>query len=151
MPFKNSVPTAKKTKLFSITRTSWSIQIMQTYKSIILPVVLYGYETLSLTLREEHRLSVFQNRVLREIFSPKRDEVTGELSKLHNEELHILYASPDIIRQIKSKRIRWAGHVVRMGEERKAVMFRAVFWVVLPCKMIVDRRFRGAYCLHHQG
>jgi hypothetical protein len=93
---------------------------MQTYKSIILPVVLYGYETLSLTLREEHRLSVFQNRVLREIFAPKRDEVTGELSKLHNEELHILYASPDIIRQIKSKRIRWAGHVARMGEERKA-------------------------------
>jgi hypothetical protein len=62
---------------------------------------------------------VFENRVLRRIFEPKRDEVTGEWRKMHNEELHNLYSSPDIIRQVKSKRMRWAGHVARMGEERK--------------------------------
>jgi hypothetical protein len=61
---------------------------------------------------------VFENRVLRRIFGPKRDEVTGEWRKLHNEELHILYSSPNIIRQIKSRTMRWAGHVARMGEER---------------------------------
>jgi hypothetical protein len=71
------------------------------YKSIILPVVLYVCETWSLTLREEHRLRVFENRVLRRIIGPKRDEVTGERRKLHNRELHNLYSSPDIIRQIK--------------------------------------------------
>jgi hypothetical protein len=87
------------------------------YETIILPVVLYGYETLSLTLREELRLRVFENRVLRRIFGPKRDEVTGGWRKLHNEELHNLYSSPDIIRQVKSRRMRWAGHVARMGEE----------------------------------
>jgi hypothetical protein len=88
------------------------------YKTIILPVVLYGCETWSLTLREEHRLRVFENRVLRRIFGPKRDDVTGEWRKLHDEELRILYSSPNIIRQIKSRRIRWAGHVARMGEKR---------------------------------
>jgi hypothetical protein len=62
---------------------------------------------------------VFENRVLRRIFGPKRDEVTGEWRKLHNEELHNLYSSTDITRQIKSRRVRWAGHVARMGEERK--------------------------------
>jgi hypothetical protein len=71
------------------------------YKTIILPVVLYGCETLSLTLRKEHRLRVFENRVLRSIFGPKRDEVTGGWRKLHNEELHGLYSSPGIIRVIK--------------------------------------------------
>jgi hypothetical protein len=84
------------------------------YKTIILPVVLYGCETLSLTLREEHGLRVFENRVLR-IFGPKRDEVTGEWSKLHSGELINLYSSPDIIRQIKSRRMRWTGHVACMG------------------------------------
>jgi hypothetical protein len=85
------------------------------YKTIILPVVLYGCETWSLTLREEHRLRVFQNRVLRKIFGPKRDEMMGEWRKLHNKELRDLYSSPSIIRIIKSGRMRWAGHVARMG------------------------------------
>jgi hypothetical protein len=69
--------------------------------------------------KEEHRLRVFENRVLRRIFGPMRDEVTGEWRKLHNEELRNLYSSPDIIRQVKSRRVRWAGNVARMGEERK--------------------------------
>jgi hypothetical protein len=85
------------------------------YRTIILPVVLYGCETWSLTLREEHRLSVFQNRVLRRLFGPKRDEVTGEWRRLHNEELNDLHLSPNIFRVIKSRRMRWAGHVARMG------------------------------------
>jgi len=75
-------------------------------------------ETWSLTLREERRLRLFENRVLRRIFGPKRDEVTGEWRKLHNEELNDLYSSPIIVRVIKSKRIRWAGHVACMGEGR---------------------------------
>jgi hypothetical protein len=90
------------------------------YKIIILPVVLYGCETMSLTLREDHRLRVFENRVLRRIFGPKRDEVTGGWRKLHNEELHGLYSSPSIVRVIKARRMRWAGHVARMGEVRGA-------------------------------
>jgi hypothetical protein len=84
------------------------------YETIILPVVLYGCETWSLILREDHRLRVFENRVLRRIFGPKRDEVTGEWRKLHSEELHILYSSPNIIRQIKSRILRWVGHVACM-------------------------------------
>jgi hypothetical protein len=71
------------------------------YKRKLLPVVLYGCETWSFTLREEHRLRVFENRVPRRIFGPKRDEVTGEWRKLHSGELHNLYSLPDIIRQIK--------------------------------------------------
>jgi len=88
------------------------------YRIIILPVVLYGCETWSLTLREERRLRVLENRVLRRIFGPKRDEVTGEWRKLHNEELKNLYSSHNIVRVIKSRRMRWAGHVARMGERR---------------------------------
>ncbi|KAJ4431812.1 hypothetical protein ANN_20417 [Periplaneta americana] len=90
------------------------------YKTVILPVVLYGCETWTLTLREEHRFRVFENKVLRKIFGAKRDEVTGEWRKLHNTELHALYSSPDIIRNIKSRRLRWTGHVARMGESRNA-------------------------------
>jgi hypothetical protein len=79
---------------------------------------LYGCETWSLTLREEHKLRVFEKRMLRRIFGPKRDEVTGEWRKMHSGELHNLYSSPDIIRQINSRRMRWAGHLTRMGEGR---------------------------------
>jgi hypothetical protein len=94
------------------------------YKTIILPFILYGCETWSLTLREEHRLRVFENRVLRRIFGPKRDEVTGKWRKLHNEELHNLYSSPDNIRQVKSRRMRWVGYVARRGEERRGMCTR---------------------------
>ena len=89
------------------------------YITIILPVVLYGCETLSLTLREERRLWVFENRVLR-LFGPKRDKVTGEWRKLHNEELRDLYSLPNIVRVVKSRKMRWAGHVARMEEGRGA-------------------------------
>jgi hypothetical protein len=89
------------------------------YKNIILPVALYGCETWSLTLREEHRLRVFDNKVLRRVFGPKRDEVTGGWRKLYNEELRDLYSS-SINRIMKSRRMRWAGHVARMGEKRNA-------------------------------
>jgi hypothetical protein len=85
-----------------------------------LPVILYGCETWSLTLREEHRLRVFENKVLRRIFRPKRDEVTGGWRKLHNEELRDLYSSPSIVTIIKSRRMMWAGHVAQMGEKRNA-------------------------------
>jgi len=75
----------------------------------------HGCETWSLTLREESRLRVFENRVLRRIFGPRRDKVTGEWRKLHNEELNDLYCSPNIIRVIESKRMRWVGYVAHMG------------------------------------
>jgi len=80
---------------------------------MVLPVVLYGCETWSLTLREERRL-----RVLRRVFEPKRCEVTGEWRKLHNEELSDMYYLPNILRVVKSRRMRWAGHVARIGQGR---------------------------------
>ena len=83
----------------------------------MLPVVLYGCETWSLKLREERKLRVFENMVLRRIFGLRRDEVTGEWRRLHND-LNDLYSSPNIVRVIKSRRTRWTGHVARMGEER---------------------------------
>jgi hypothetical protein len=91
---------------------------MRIYKTIILPVILCGCETWSLTLREERKLRVFENKVLRRIFGPKRDEVTEGWRKLHNEYLRDLYSSSSIIRIIKSRRMRWARHVARMGEKR---------------------------------
>jgi len=91
------------------------------YKTIILPLVLYGNETWSLTLREERRLRMFEERVLRRIFGPKTDEVTGEWRKLHNEELNDLYSSLNIVQVIKWRRMRWAGHVARMGGEERHI------------------------------
>jgi hypothetical protein len=95
------------------------------YKTTVLPVVLYGCETWSLTLREEQRL-----RVLR-IFGPKRDEVTGGRRELHNEEIHNVYSSPSIIRMIKSRRMRWAEHVARMGRKRNPYRVFSTFLTVL--------------------
>jgi hypothetical protein len=79
---------------------------------------IYIYLYIHLSVREEYKMWVFENRVLRRIFGPKRDGVTGGWKKLHNEELHNLYSSPSIIRIIWSRRMRWAGHVARMGEKR---------------------------------
>ena len=84
---------------------------------------LYGCETWSLTLREERKLRVFENMVLRRIFGPRRDEVTGEWGRLHNEELKDLYSSSNIVRMIKSRRMKWAGYVARMSEERRVYRF----------------------------
>jgi len=88
------------------------------YRIIILPVILYGCESWSLTLREERRLRVFENRVLRSIFGPKRDEVTLEWRKLHNEELNDLYTSTNIVRVTKSNIMGWRGHVAHMGRRK---------------------------------
>jgi hypothetical protein len=88
------------------------------HRTIILPDVLYGCETWSLTLREKLRLRVFENRALRRIFGPKWDEMTGEWRKLHNEKLNDLYSSPNIVRVMKSRRMRWAGHIACMGKRR---------------------------------
>jgi len=88
------------------------------YRTIILPVILYGCETWSLTLREERRLRVFENRVLMKVIRPRKDEVTGEWRKLYNEELNDLYSSPNFIRVNTSRRMRWAEHVARVGERR---------------------------------
>jgi hypothetical protein len=100
------------------------------YRDIILPLVLYGCETWSLALREECRLRVFENRVLRTIFGPKRDEVTAEWRRLHNEELHALYSSPIIIRVIKSRRLKWAGHITLLVDRRNA------------CRVLVGKHIR---------
>jgi len=111
--------------LFGVTVQTPLINLkIKIYRNIILPVVLYGCETWSLRLREERRLRVFENKVLRRIFGPKRDEVTGKWRKLHNEELNDMYSSPNIVRVIKSRRMRWAGHVARMGDRRG--VFRVV-------------------------
>jgi len=88
------------------------------YRTTTLPVVLYGCETWSLTLREERRLRGFENRELRRVIGPKTDEVIGEWRKLHNEKLNDLYTLPNIVRVVKSRRMIWAGHVAHMGENR---------------------------------
>jgi hypothetical protein len=106
-------------KLLSSRLLSKNLKI-KIYRTIILPLVLYGCETWSLTLREERRLRVFENRVLRRVFGPKRDDVTKEWRKLHNEDLNDLYSLPNIVRVVKLRRIRWAGHVARMGKDRGA-------------------------------
>jgi len=93
------------------------------YRIVILPVVLYGCEIWSLTLREERKLRVFENMVLRRIFVPRREEVTGEWRRLHNEDLNHLYSSPNIVRVIKSRRMKWAGHVALMCEVRRLYSF----------------------------
>jgi hypothetical protein len=90
--------------------------VIRIYKTIILPVILYGCEIWSLSSRKEHRLRVFENRAIRGMFGLKKLEVTGGWRKLHNKELHNLYSSPSIIRMIKSRSMRWAGHVARLGE-----------------------------------
>jgi hypothetical protein len=92
-------------------------------KAIILPVVLYGCDTRSLTLRVEQRVKVFENRELRRIFGPRRDEVTGGWRELHNEELHSLYSWPSIMRMVKSRRMRWEGHIARIGRRRTHIHY----------------------------
>jgi hypothetical protein len=84
------------------------------YKTLILPVVRYGCDTWSLTFREEHRLRLFENRVFMRIFGPNGEE-DGSWRKLRNDEIHNLYSSPNIVRVIKSRKMRWAGHVACMG------------------------------------
>jgi hypothetical protein len=91
---------------------------VEVYKTIIVPFVLYGCDTSSLILRQEHRLRVFENSFVRRIFLPQRDDVTGEWRKLHNEEHHDLYLSPDSMKQIESRRMRWAVHM-HAGERRQ--------------------------------
>jgi len=130
---QNSIPEEIKSRLRSGNACYHSVQNLlssrllyknlkiKIYRIVILPVVLYGCETWSLTLREERKLKVFENMVLRRIFGPRRDEVTGEWRRLHNEELNDLYTSPSIVRVIKSRRIRWARQVARMGQERGCI------------------------------
>ena len=127
---QNSIPEEIKSRLKSGNACYHSVQNplssrllsknlkIKIYRTVVLPVVLYGCETWSLTLREERKLRVFENRVLRKILGPRRDEVTGEWRRLRNEELNDLYSSPNIVRVIKSRRMRWTGHVARMVEER---------------------------------
>ena len=120
---QNSIPEEIKSRLRSGNACYHSVQkdlssrLKELYRTIILPVVLYVRENWSLTLREERKLRVFENMVLRRIFGPRREEVTGEWWGLHNEELNDLYSSPSIVRVIKSRRMRWAGNVAHVGEE----------------------------------
>jgi len=101
--------------ILSYNLLSKNIKISKIHRILILPVGLYGCETWSLKLRKERRLMVYENRVLRRIFWPKRDEVTGEWRQLHNEELNGLYSSSNIVRVIKPRRTRGARNVARMG------------------------------------
>jgi hypothetical protein len=94
------------------------IQKYKIHRTAVLPVVLYGCETSFLTLREERKQRVFENRVLRRIFGPKRDEVVGEWRKLHNEEPYNMYSPPNIIRAFKSRIMGWMGNVARMWARR---------------------------------
>jgi hypothetical protein len=98
------------------------------HRTIIFRVVLYECETWSLTLKEERRLRMFENRVLRRLFGPERDDVTGEWRKLYNDKLNGLYSVPNILRVIKSRRMRLAGHVARIGQGRGVFKF---WWGIL--------------------
>ena len=120
---QNSSQEEIKSRLKSENTCHHAIKI-KIYKTIILPVFLYGCETSSLTLSEERRLVVFENRALKRIFGPKKDDVTREGSKLYNEELNDLYSSPNFVRVIKLRRMRWTGHV-RVWERREAYTW---FW-----------------------
>jgi hypothetical protein len=91
---------------------------IKTYRTLILPVLLYGCKTWSLTLREERRLRVYENKVLTKVFEPKRDKVTRNWRRLHRDELYDLYPSPNMIRVIKTRRMRWAGHVAHIEDNR---------------------------------
>jgi len=104
--------------VFQVAIQKFKDQDIQNYN---FPVVLYGCETWSLTLRDERKLRVFENMMLIRIFGPRRDEVTGEWRRLHNEEQNDLYSSPNIVRVIRSRRMRWAVHLARMGEERGCI------------------------------
>ena len=106
-----------ETFVFQVAIKNLKIKI---YRTVILSVVLYGCETWFLTLREERKPRLFENMVLR-IFGSRKDEVTGERRRLHNEALNNLYYSPNIVRVIKSRRMRWVEHVARMGEERGCI------------------------------
>jgi hypothetical protein len=135
-PFEEEIIEAHQRGFRSNMSTAWSHSVQNVLsssflsnnikikinKAIILPFVLYGCETWSLTLREERRLWVFENRLLRKIVGPKRDEVTGEWRKLHNEVLNVLHCTPNIIRVIKSRKKKWTVHVAHMGGRRDTYM-----------------------------
>ena len=130
LTYQNSMQEEIKSRLKSGNACYHSVQnlssssVLPTYSTITLPLVSHRCETWSFTLREECRLRVFQNRVLRRIFGPKRDKLTVEWRKLHNEELNYLYTSLNIVWVIKSRRMRWAGHVAYMGDRR--VVYRVL-------------------------
>jgi hypothetical protein len=107
-------------KVITVIQSGFTYTVWQCAYILSVFLYTYGCETWSLTFREERRLRVFENRVVGRIFVPKRDEVRMEWRKLHSEELNDLYCSPNIFWLNKSRRMRWAGHVARMGKRRGA-------------------------------